>query len=78
MKAAIYLRVSTDIQDEENQLQDCEDFCNEKNWKIIKIYRDHGISAYKENVIRPEYEQMITDAKQKKFLYFLGNTKYGI
>jgi len=71
MKAAIYLRVSTDRQDEHNQLQDCEDYCRQNNWTVTKIYRDHGISAYKENIIRPQYEQMINDAKQKHFSHIV-------
>jgi len=65
-KAAIYLRVSTDVQDEENQLKDCRDLCESEGWEIVEIFRDHGISAYKD-IDRPDFNRMIKDARKKRF-----------
>ena len=70
-KAVIYLRVSTDEQTEESQLEPCQNYCNEKGWEITKIYRDHGKSAYKENVIRPQFERMLKDAEQHNFKHIV-------
>jgi len=70
-KAAIYLRVSTDEQNPKNQLAQCQDFCKEKGWEIYKIYEDKGKSAYKENVIRPQFQAMLKDAEQRKFQHIV-------
>lgn len=56
-KSVIYLRVSSDKQTEESQLKPCEEFCKERNYDIVGIYRDHSKSAYK-NVKRPSFEKV--------------------
>ena len=56
-KAVIYLRVSSDKQTEESQLKQCEELCKERSFDIVKIFRDHAKSAYK-NVKRPEFEKL--------------------
>jgi len=55
MRAAIYLRVSTEDQDENNQLAACQKFCEARSWEIIHVYTDK-LSAYQEDVERPNYE----------------------
>jgi len=70
-KAVIYIRVSTDEQDPKNQLADCIKYCKEKGWEILRIYEDKGISAYKENVRRPQFEQMLEDAKKREFQHIV-------
>jgi len=70
-KAVIYLRVSTDEQTEESQLEPCKNYCKEKGWEVVKIYRDHGKSAYKENIIRPQFEQMLKDAERQQFQHIV-------
>ena len=70
-KAVIYLRVSTDEQTEESQLEPCKNYCKEKGWEVIKIYRDHGKSAYKENTVRPQFEQMLKDAERQQFQHIV-------
>lgn len=57
-KVAIYLRVSTEKQTEQSQLEPCKKYCEEKGWEIIGIYPDRGTSAYK-NVYRPRYEEVL-------------------
>ena len=70
-KAVIYLRVSTDEQTEESQLEPCKNYCKEKGWEVIKIYRDHGKSAYKEDKYRPEFMKMLEDAKKRDFQHIV-------
>lgn len=55
-KAVIYLRVSTELQDEQSQLSACKKLCEEKGYEVIgQPFKDHGKSAY-HNVYRPQYE----------------------
>jgi site-specific DNA recombinase len=70
MKAAVYLRVSTEEQDESNQLAACEQFCTTRGWEIIKVYRDR-LSGYREDVERPEYEACKRDARAGKFKHIV-------
>ena len=57
MKAIIYLRVSTDDQDEKNQLNSCMDFCKQRGYLVVGVFTDHAKSAYK-NIRRPEYQNV--------------------
>jgi len=67
MKVAVaYLRVSTDKQDEEYQLEYINKFIEDNKWERGDTYRDHG-SAYNENKVRPDFERMLEDAKKGKF-----------
>jgi DNA invertase Pin-like site-specific DNA recombinase len=67
-KAVIYLRVSTEKQTEESQLEPCKKLCEEKGWEIIGVFPDHGTSAY-HNVIRPQYNEVIKLVKNRKINY---------
>jgi len=69
--AVRYLRVSTDLQDEDNQIRAIDKFIADKGWLLVGTYRDHGISAYKENIKRPQFEQMIVDAKKMQFQHIV-------
>ena len=69
--AVIYMRVSTDKQDEQNQLKDCKQLISHKNWNLLRVYSDHALSAYKENIIRPQFEQMLKDAKTREFQHIV-------
>ena len=53
--AVIYLRVSTEIQDEQSQLNGCKELCKKRGWEITGVFADHGKSAY-HNVKRLQYE----------------------
>lgn len=61
-KVAIYLRVSTKEQNEENQKEDCLKYCNNKGWEIIGIYQER-VSAFNMNVSRPEQSKIIEKAR---------------
>lgn len=66
---AIYVRVSKEEQlngySIEAQKNICRQFCKERNWQIIEIYEEPGLSAKDDN--RPEFQRMITDAQEQKF-----------
>lgn len=69
MKGAIYARYSagprqTD-QSIEGQLRVCHTFCEAKGIQVIGEYCDKHISGRTDD--RPEFQRLISDAKQKKF-----------
>jgi DNA invertase Pin-like site-specific DNA recombinase len=65
MRAALYLRVSTDRQDCENQLPDLERYAAARGWQIVKCYTDSGISGITER--RPALDELVRDARRRKF-----------
>lgn len=64
MKVAIYVRVSTDKQDDKKQLELCEKHCEIKGYEIFKVYSD-VISG--KSISRPSFDQMLRDMRQYKF-----------
>ena len=64
MRAAIYARVSTFDQEPENQLQELRRYVEARGWSAIEFV-DRGVSGAKDR--RPALDQMITDAKRRKF-----------
>ena len=63
-KAAVYVRVSTDRQEVENQERQLLPFCEKSGWDVYKIYRD--VMSGKEEK-RPGFERMFKDARKKLF-----------
>ena len=70
-KAVRYLRVSTEEQDENNQINAIDTFCKQKEWVIVNTYRDHGISAWKDDSKREAFNSMINDAKKGLFKHIV-------
>lgn len=69
-KVAIYVRVSTTNQVEEGysideQKDKLEAYCKIKDWSVYNVYTDGGFSG--SNTNRPAIEQLIKDAKKRKF-----------
>jgi len=69
-RVAIYSRVSTEEQAKEGlsvdaQIEKCKSFCNARDWKIFKVYKDAGFSAGSLN--RPALELLLRDAEEKNF-----------
>ena len=64
---ALYARVSTRDkgQDTENQLAQLREFCRRQEWTITHEYVDHVSGKRGDN--RPEFQQMLADAAQRKF-----------
>lgn len=74
-RAAIYARISRDEEARKNkkmspaierQLEDCQWYCKEHGWLVVKTYTDTSISAYS-GVSRPAYESMLKDFELGKF-----------
>jgi DNA invertase Pin-like site-specific DNA recombinase len=65
MKAAIYLRVSTDEQTTLNQQIELLDYCKRNGFEVYKIYKDEGISGTKTS--RPALDEMLQDMRNKMF-----------
>jgi len=55
-QAIIYLRTSTEEQDPENQLSDCQQFADRKGYDVVDTYVEHG-SAWKD-VEREKYQEV--------------------
>jgi DNA invertase Pin-like site-specific DNA recombinase len=64
MKVALYVRVSTTKQEEENQIRQLHDYCKKSDWEIYDEFIDF-ISGKEEK--RPEYDRLFKEAHQKKF-----------
>jgi len=66
-RVALYARVSTRDkgQDTENQLAQLREFCRRQEWTITHEYVDHVSGKRGDN--RPEFQQMLADAAQRKF-----------
>ena len=67
MKVAIYCRVSTDNlgQDISRQIFEIKQYCERMDYQIFDEYLDEGFARTSRN--RPALEQLIKDARQKKF-----------
>jgi DNA invertase Pin-like site-specific DNA recombinase len=66
-RAAIYVRVSTDKQTIENQLEALRKVAEARGWQEVAVYRDAGISGSKGRQERPELDEMLKDATRRKF-----------
>jgi len=64
MKVAIYTRVSTSDQNLDMQIKELKEYAKKRNWDIYKIYQD-TISG--STTSRPELDQMMKEANQRKF-----------
>jgi DNA invertase Pin-like site-specific DNA recombinase len=66
-RAALYLRVSTDRQTVENQVQALRQVAERRGWEVVQEYRDAGISGAKGRDERPGLDQMLKDAQRRSF-----------
>jgi DNA invertase Pin-like site-specific DNA recombinase len=67
MKVAFYVRVSTDQQTTENQLQALHEKAKAAGWEVVGIYDDNGISGAKGRDHRKQFDAMLKDAARGKF-----------
>jgi len=65
MKAALYLRVSTEDQHAENQLPELERHAQAHGWQVYKQYADNGESGSKAH--RPALDRLMDDARRRRF-----------
>jgi DNA invertase Pin-like site-specific DNA recombinase len=66
-KAAIYVRVSTDQQTVENQIRELRQIAERRGWEVVEEYHDAGISGAKGREGRPGLDQMLNEARRRKF-----------
>lgn len=61
---AIYTRISSDVDHTElgvkRQERECRELARRKGWKVIRVYTDNDVSAYRGKP-RPRYRQMLAD-----------------
>src|SRR6266851_5263721 len=66
-RAALYLRVSTLDQTTVNQERELREVTSRIGCKIVKVYKDHGISGAKGRDKRPAFDALCRDATQRRF-----------
>ena len=67
LRAAIYLRVSTNDQTTDNQQRELEAAAAARSWTIVATYADQGISGSKGRDKRPQLDLMLKDAVRRRF-----------
>ncbi len=65
MRIAIYARVSTDKQDNDNQLFQLRDFAYKQSWIVVAEYIDTVSGSGKKE--RPQFKRMMLEASQRRF-----------
>ena len=58
MRAAFYLRVSTDGQTTENQRRELEATASRAGWSIVAVFEDAGVSGSKGRDQRPAFDKL--------------------
>ena len=66
-RAALYVRVSSDQQSIQNQLAELRRAIEFEGWQEVAIFKDEGISGVKGRNERPGLDQMLEDAKKRRF-----------
>ena len=65
VRVAVYTRVSDDQEGRGlavgRQEQDCRALAGLRGWDVAYVACDNSVSAYKTNIIRPEFERMMAD-----------------
>lgn len=56
---ALYVRVSTDVQTVDNQIRELTAVAEKSQWKIVKVFRDDGISGAKGRDQRPGLNDLL-------------------
>jgi DNA invertase Pin-like site-specific DNA recombinase len=65
MKCAIYVRVSTEEQNADNQVKICQEYCSRQNIEVSKVYADTGYSG--KLTSRPAFDEMLKDMRSMRF-----------
>jgi DNA invertase Pin-like site-specific DNA recombinase len=66
-KVVLYVRVSTDKQSVENQINELTSVAHRNGWEIVDTYSDAGISGAFGRDKRPAFDGLLKDANRKKF-----------
>jgi putative DNA-invertase from lambdoid prophage Rac len=62
-RAALYLRVSTDVQTMDNQRPDMERLARARGYRVVAVYEEHESAAKR----RPTHARMLDDARRGVF-----------
>ncbi|MFJ8599323.1 recombinase family protein [Streptomyces shenzhenensis] len=66
-RVGVYTRISRDDEGDSlgvaRQQQDCERLADLRAWQVAKVYEDNDVSAFKRNVVREEFELMLSDLR---------------
>ena len=65
MKVAIYARVSTDKQDNANQLEQLREFATKQSWEVVTEYKDTVSGSGRRT--GPQFDAVMLAASQRKF-----------
>ena len=66
-RAVLYLRVSTQDQTTANQERELRKVAERAGWRVVHVYRDHGISGTKSKDKRPAFNALHTAAARREF-----------
>jgi DNA invertase Pin-like site-specific DNA recombinase len=64
MKVALYLRVSTDQQEADNQRMQLRQLCEAQGWQIVCEYQDNESGSRSDRI---QFRQMLADAGRRKW-----------
>jgi len=67
MRAALYLRVSTDDQSTEQQERELTEAAARMGHEVVEVYADNGVSGAKGRNGRPAFDRLHRDAARRKF-----------
>ena len=66
-KAVLYLRVSKQNQNIENQRAELERVASARGWRVVGIFKDEGISGAFGREVRAQYDLMLKQGIQAKY-----------
>ena len=66
-KVAIYVRVSTDSQTVQNQLQELQEVAGRQGWVVAATFTDEGISGARGRDKRPGYDALLRGVARRDF-----------
>jgi DNA invertase Pin-like site-specific DNA recombinase len=66
-RVAIYLRVSTDGQTTANQRRELQKVAKAREWQVVELYEDAGVSGAKGRDARPSFDRLCQDALRRRF-----------
>lgn len=66
-RAALYVRVSTDSQTTENQIQVLREVALRRGWEVVEVYSDEAISGAKGRDKRPGLDRALKDASRRRY-----------
>ena len=66
MKVAVYVRVSTNRQNDEAQHDDLTALCDRSEWEVADVYREK-VSGTKGSSERSELNRLLRDARLRRF-----------